>query len=65
MITIVQNVYLHYVNIYDLIVNLPKFEADLPIDVKMGLINVSGYVSRHHNVLGDTYYIYLKWFSFQ
>ena len=44
-------------------VNLPKFEADLSIDLKMSLVYVSGCVSPCNDVLDSTYCIYVKYGS--
>ena len=51
-------------NSCELIDKLPQIEADLPSGIKMGLVYVSGYVSRYDDDFDVTHFIYLEYGSF-
>ena len=51
-------------NVCELMEILPQIEADLSSDIKMGLVYVSGCVSRYDDDFDDTLFIYLEHRSF-
>ena len=52
------------VDLCEVIDKFPKIEADLSSDIKMGLVYVSGYVSRYDDDFYDAHFLYLKYGSF-